>query len=120
VISATLPIHRHPGLDPGSTFSLAAAEKERWMPDRVRHDDRTNGDSSFLQLLVYALFRTMNTLLSAPASSPRIRRTATSAPARTRLSATLNFLNFSALREATFPTPGKLNLMKLPAGRETA
>ena len=34
-------LSRHPGLDPGSTFSLLPSptvEQERWMPDQVRHD----------------------------------------------------------------------------------
>jgi glycyl-tRNA synthetase beta chain len=30
---------RHPGLDPGSTFSSGAGSEDRWMPDQVRHDD---------------------------------------------------------------------------------
>jgi hypothetical protein len=34
-----VPLGRHPGLDPGSTF-LQALPKERWMPDQVRHDDQ--------------------------------------------------------------------------------
>jgi glycyl-tRNA synthetase beta chain len=34
---------RRPGLDPGSTFSSASEEKERWMPDQVRHDDEGEG-----------------------------------------------------------------------------
>jgi len=29
---------RHPGRDPGSTFSSPDAGEERWMPDQVRHD----------------------------------------------------------------------------------
>jgi glycyl-tRNA synthetase beta chain len=29
---------RHPGLDPGSTFSSAGDEGGKWMPDQVRHD----------------------------------------------------------------------------------
>jgi hypothetical protein len=33
-----LPLPRHPELDPGSTF-LPAVEKERWIPDEVRHDE---------------------------------------------------------------------------------
>jgi hypothetical protein len=35
---------RHPGLDPGPTF-LAAPEKGRWMPDQVRHDGSSVGES---------------------------------------------------------------------------
>jgi len=31
---------RHPGLDPGSTFSSPEKDKERWMPDQVRHDEQ--------------------------------------------------------------------------------
>ena len=34
---AAMPSPRHPGLDPGSIF-FSAEEKERWMPDQVRHD----------------------------------------------------------------------------------
>jgi glycyl-tRNA synthetase beta chain len=30
---------RHPGLDPGSTFSSEAEPEGRWMPDQVRHDE---------------------------------------------------------------------------------
>jgi glycyl-tRNA synthetase beta chain len=35
---AAQPADRHPGLDPGSTFS-SEKTKERWMPDQVRHDE---------------------------------------------------------------------------------
>jgi glycyl-tRNA synthetase beta chain len=31
---------RHPGLDPGSTSPSAEGDKERWMPDQVRHDEQ--------------------------------------------------------------------------------
>jgi hypothetical protein len=34
-----LPLARHPGLDPGSTFS-AAVEEGRWIPDQVRDDGK--------------------------------------------------------------------------------
>jgi glycyl-tRNA synthetase beta chain len=33
---------RHPGLDPGSTFSSSEEDKERWMPDQVRGDTLQN------------------------------------------------------------------------------
>jgi hypothetical protein len=32
------PLVRHPGLDPGSTFTSPAAEGSRWIPDQVRDD----------------------------------------------------------------------------------
>jgi hypothetical protein len=42
--ACALPLTRHSGLDPESTF-LAAVEKERWIPDQVRDDGegRDNG-----------------------------------------------------------------------------
>jgi hypothetical protein len=36
--AVALPLSRHPGLDPGSTFSRAG-EAERWIPDQVRNDE---------------------------------------------------------------------------------
>src|SRR5688572_754205 len=33
------PLVRHPGLDPGSTFSSPAHQGKRWIPDQVRDDD---------------------------------------------------------------------------------
>jgi hypothetical protein len=43
-----VPLIRHPGLDPGSTFLLSTApEEEGWMPDQVRHDDGGRAARSF-------------------------------------------------------------------------
>ena len=39
-VAAVAPANllRHPGLDPGSTFSLVNAQEGRWTPDQVRGD----------------------------------------------------------------------------------
>jgi hypothetical protein len=40
VLGAAAPL-RHPGLDPGSTFSSSAAVQGRWTPDQVRGDEQS-------------------------------------------------------------------------------
>lgn len=37
--ACAVPLLRHPGLDPESTFSSSPTPQGRWMPDQVRHED---------------------------------------------------------------------------------
>jgi glycyl-tRNA synthetase beta chain len=71
--SGTSP-DRHPGLDPGSTFSSDADEKERWMPDQVRHDAPGLPEQDANKTLPYAPEKEEAALIAAlDSAEPRAR-----------------------------------------------
>jgi glycyl-tRNA synthetase beta chain len=71
--SGTSP-DRHPGLDPGSTFSPDSHEKERWMPDQVRHDDFRRPEQQENKPLPYAAEKEEAALIAAlDSAEPKAR-----------------------------------------------
>jgi hypothetical protein len=94
-VTAPAPF-RHPGLDPASTFLVGASER-KWMPDRVRHDEKNCRESSFLHPRLHASFPRMAPRL-APNSSHSLSAERHFDLKNAGLLATLNFLNFVYFR----------------------
>jgi glycyl-tRNA synthetase beta chain len=66
--------NRHPGLDPGSTFSSIGVAEERWMPDQVRHDEAAPEEQDANKSLPYTPEKEEAALIAAlDSAEPRAR-----------------------------------------------
>ena len=73
-VCAAPVLSRHPGLDPGSTFSRLASPQGRWIPDQVRDDERAESFVVTIWDRALARFQKAQVAVDAASGEPNQER----------------------------------------------